>query len=143
MLACVSFCKLSVTIRLHTTNLRMVVPGSRRIFHKISKGAFTMSLQGFCKKQPSLRLRENTGIFFGSLIIDNGKSAVKGVVINRAPYFVFNCLYTFSSILSDCSADARPLITAQLCGLSQRFASGSFAAPICLPSSVYPRIKRS
>ncbi len=42
-----------------------------------------MSAQSFGKNQPALGLGENSCIFFGSLVIDNRQSAVKGMTVVR------------------------------------------------------------
>ena len=62
--------------------------------------------------------------------------------MRTAPYAVFRRFHTCSIASPACCASARPLMTAQLWGLSQRLASGDVRSPIVPPFSVKPRIKR-
>ena len=78
-----ALCKLTVAVGLQTADLCLVILGCRSIFQEIFKCLFSMSLQRLCQDQPSLRLREDTGIFFYALIIDHCQSAVEGMSVIR------------------------------------------------------------
>ena len=137
-----SFCELPVAVGLKMADLCPVILCGRRIFRKIFKRAVSMTHESLCQDQPALRLRENTGVFFCALIVDHGKRTVECVrMVRRIHQDGAVCgiqslkIYIFRAA-SACSLDARPLMTAQLCGFSHIFASGSSAAPMRSPFSV-------
>ena len=81
--ACFSLCKLTIAVWLKTTDFGTVILRSRRIFHKIGKSTFSMTAECFSKNQPALGLGENTGVFFGTLIIDNCQCTIESMCMVR------------------------------------------------------------
>ena len=81
--ACFSLCKLTIAVWLKTTDFGTVILRSRRIFHKIGKSTFSMTAECFSKNQPALGLGENTGVFFGTLIIDNCQCTIESMRMIR------------------------------------------------------------
>src|SRR5699024_7199227 len=115
--------KLTVAVGLQTADFCLVILGFRSIFQEIFKCPFSMSLQSLCQDQPSLRLREDTGIFFYALIIDHCQSAVEGMSVIRRIHKDGSVLgiETFMDIFHDKSslvfgsqaADYRPALVIQ------------------------------
>ena len=80
---CFPLCKLTIAVWFKTTEFGTVILRSRRIFHKISKSTFSMTAECFSKNQPALGLGENTGVFFGTLIIDNCQCTIESMRMIR------------------------------------------------------------
>ena len=81
--ACLAFGELSVTVRFEMTDLCTVVLCRRRIFHKVLECPVSVSAQRFRKNDPSLCLGEDAAVFLDTLVIDDRKRAVEGMVLIR------------------------------------------------------------
>ena len=83
MRAVLPFCKLSVTIWLKLSDLGTFILCRRTVFHIIFERTTAMPQQCFRQDQPALGLRENTGIFLCSLIINHCQSSLKCMCVER------------------------------------------------------------